>query len=379
MRQGMLQKMRSGQPVLSRTMASTAPGPGMHVGRPRHDVRPRAISGQNDQPIPVVRSILRWADRRSSPLDVHTGGGRCEGGMGRGWPFSTAESRTKRSRMTRVSVVMAVYNAESTLRPAVQSILDQDLADLELIVVDDGSTDCSADLIRDYARTDPRITLLQNQKNIGLSASLNKGIEQARSAYVARQDADDVSDPTRLHRQWDYMQGEALDLCGTGVRYIDTSGRMLREEEGPDVARFRQSLFSQRAIFPHGSAMFRADVFRQLGGYDNRFFYSQDMELWLRFLDAGKSVGRLDEPLYQFRIQPGFSSKAKRVGQRLYTQYLNRRYSGLNANDEELERINHVIQDLRDQTRPVLTQLLEKPYYLLRCWVSRAKGRHSSV
>src|SRR5690242_1454586 len=102
-----------------------------------------------------------------------------------------------------LTVLMPVYNAERFLREAIDSILAQSLQQFEFLIIDDGSTDSSVDIIRSY--TDSRIRFIQNERNLGISATLNKGIELSKTELIARMDADDISYPTRLEKQYQYF------------------------------------------------------------------------------------------------------------------------------------------------------------------------------
>src|SRR6266498_4162605 len=124
-----------------------------------------------------------------------------------------------------VTVLMSVYNGERYLSEAIDSIINQTFADFEFVIINDGSTDSSREIINAYR--DPRIRLVDNSQNIGLPKSLNLGLALARGEYVARQDADDISHPTRFEKQVEYLDdhGEVVVL-GTRVWNMDESGRI---------------------------------------------------------------------------------------------------------------------------------------------------------
>ena len=155
-----------------------------------------------------------------------------------------------------VSVIMAVYNGQPLLKEAVRSILGQTFEDFEFLVVDDGSTDGSGELLQSFE--DPRIRVITNAGNRGLTASLNRAIEQARGDYVARQDADDFSHPTRLARQVGYLDAHPdTALLGTWYRKADGQNRFLGLRKLPiDHTRIRWSLLFF-CPFAHTSVMFR--------------------------------------------------------------------------------------------------------------------------
>ena len=207
----------------------------------------------------------------------------------------------------RVSVLMAVHNDAAHLREAIESISAQTFGDFELIVVDDGSTDGSADVARCCA--DPRLRLVHNQGNLGLAASLNAGLAIARGEFVARHDADDVSAPARLARQVEYLDRHPdVAVLGTQARYVDETGRRKHVPGGrktvtPAATRW-SSMFGSPLI--HGSVMFRTRIVRDLfGGYDAGVRVGQDYELWSRMLRGGHELANLNETLLTYRVRAG--------------------------------------------------------------------------
>src|SRR5688572_29034662 len=124
----------------------------------------------------------------------------------------------------RITVLMPVYNAASFLREAIESILQQTFRDFEFLIIDDGSTDESIAIVQAYK--DPRIRFLQNDANVGIAATLNRGIEMASCELIARMDADDISYPTRLQKQYDYMTLNPMcALLSTACRVVTAAGK----------------------------------------------------------------------------------------------------------------------------------------------------------
>jgi len=209
-----------------------------------------------------------------------------------------------------VTVLMAVHNGADYVEAAVDSILRQSFTDFEFLIVDDGSTDDTA--LRLTRFTDPRIHRVRNDANLGLARSLNRGLALARGALIARQDADDVSHPSRLAEQAAFLEREpAVAVLGTQVRYIDTRGRTVSVAPWPKstsaLAIRWQLLFD--GPFVHASVMFRRDiVWATLGGYDESFVTSQDFELWSRVGAAGHAMRNLPATLVDFRIHPASAS-----------------------------------------------------------------------
>ena len=183
----------------------------------------------------------------------------------------------------KVSVVMSVYNGEPYLREAIESILNQTFTDFEFLIINDGSTDSSRDIILSY--NDPRIRPIDNEANLGLPVSLNKGIRLAKGEYIARQDADDVSLPERLELQASELDvHSSVGVVGCWWHGIDLDGRIFDKVTVPTEGQ----LLLQRMLrdglnpSPHGSMMMRKEIVHRVGDYDERFWFTQDFDLWLR-------------------------------------------------------------------------------------------------
>ena len=208
----------------------------------------------------------------------------------------------------RVSVVMAVHDGARWLREAVDSALGQTLADLELIVVDDGSTDATADILAGYG--DPRLSVLRQPRS-GLTRSLNRGLRRAAAPLIARLDADDVALPERLARQVEFLDAHPeVALLGTGCREIGPDGEIRGVYAPPaDDAAIRRELI-RRNPFVHSSVVMRRQVVEAAGGYDEAVAVAQDYELWLRLSRAAK-LANLPEPLVLRRLAPDRVSVAR--------------------------------------------------------------------
>jgi cellulose synthase/poly-beta-1,6-N-acetylglucosamine synthase-like glycosyltransferase len=206
--------------------------------------------------------------------------------------------------MPKVSVVMSVYNGERFLRQAVESILDQTLTDFEFIVVDDGSTDGTAEILSSYAEADPRLRII-TQENRGLIQSLNRAIGAAQGEYMARMDADDISMPERLTVQVRWLDSHPqVAMLGTRYDEIDEHGKVVRRGN-----RYVGSALVERAllqgnfsVFCHGSVMFRRTCFEHIGGYREQFKHAEDYDLWLRMAEHYE-LDNLAETLYQHRLR----------------------------------------------------------------------------
>ncbi len=195
-----------------------------------------------------------------------------------------------------ISVVMPVHNAVPFLDHSIRSILEQTLTDFEFVILDDASTDGSSELLQEWSRRDARISLHRSNEKLGLSGSSNAVVAKARAGIVARMDADDVAHPDRLQRQWDVLAGNPdIAVVGTLCNGIDATGPEVRPRD-----RWRLLRRSALIPFPHGSAMFRRDVFEQVGGYDQKSDGGEDQDLFLRMAARG-SVVTLPDILYSYR------------------------------------------------------------------------------
>jgi len=194
---------------------------------------------------------------------------------------------------------MAVYNSEKYVREAVDSILNQTFKSFEFIIINDGSTDKTQEILESY--NDPRI-VITHQKHMGLTKSLNKGIALAKGKFIARQDADDISLPDRLEKQIEFLElHKDIALLGTAAKIIDIRGFYLRTVRYPTDHSSLSIAINHSNQFWHGSVMFRRQSFLELGGYQEILFTAQDYDLWLRFVEKFK-VANLSDPLYKYRL-----------------------------------------------------------------------------
>lgn len=209
--------------------------------------------------------------------------------------------------MHTVSVIMSVYNGERFLREAVESILNQTFTDFEFIIVNDGSTDGTLEILESYR--DERIILI-NQDNMGLTKALNNGFALAKGKYVARQDADDLSKPTRLEKQVAFMEdNQAVGLLSTRFEFIDQDGQVT----GPCYVVLDNKLLQARLIdinqFCHGAAMIRKEALLEVGAFREFFKYAQDHDLWLRIAEKYE-LANLPDFLFQYRdLESAISSR----------------------------------------------------------------------
>ena len=200
----------------------------------------------------------------------------------------------------RVSVVLPVYNGAVSLGRTVDSVLAQTMRDFELIIIDDGSTDTTAEVIDAY--TDARLRVIR-QKNGGITRALLAGCEAAKAGIIARQDCGDLSRPERLEHMLPLL--ENCVVAASQVAYSGPKGEALytTSHASKDV---RHSLLHAgigaiQSLPHHGSAVFRTDVYRRSGGYRPEFYFAQDLDLWIRMAALG-NICISNEVLYEARI-----------------------------------------------------------------------------
>ena len=217
------------------------------------------------------------------------------------------------SSCTKVSVVMSVFNDENWLKYSIESILNQTFKYFEFIIVDDGSTDSSIDIINYYQSIDKRIKIIR-RKNTGLYDSLNVGIKSAESEWIARIDSDDISESTRLEKQYHLALNIGKKfIIGTNLKMIDPSGRIISEYKYPKThKRLKNNLITLNKFFCTSSAFFNFSIFEKLGGFRLHYKVSGDYDFWLRALTKGYQFRCLQEPLVFYRKRENSLSSSNR-------------------------------------------------------------------
>lgn len=201
--------------------------------------------------------------------------------------------------MPLLSVILPAYNAETYLEPAVRSVLQQSFEDFELIVIDDGSTDRTGQLLGKF--NDRRLRVIRHERNAGLIAGLNEGIEASAGRYIARMDADDICEPTRFQRQIECLETRPeLGVLGTAIRVIDEQDRPGAAFVMPATPTDVEWAMPLLCPLAHPSVMMRADLVRRAGGYSTTAVHAEDYDLWHR-LSRLTQVANLRDPLLRLR------------------------------------------------------------------------------
>jgi glycosyltransferase involved in cell wall biosynthesis len=219
-----------------------------------------------------------------------------------------------------VSVIISTYNDKNTLLHAINSVLNQTYKDFELILINDGSTDCSLNIIKEYLEKDNRIILI-NKENSGLTKSLNIGLKKAKGKYIARIDADDIWKLTKLEKQIKFLEkNQNYGLIGTAYDEIDEYGNIIYKKQRTllllNDKDIKKNIVKFNPFF-HSSVVFRKEILSNIGFYNESFKYTQDYEFWIRIISSYKVIN-LDEILASRRYSENMISIKKEKEQKIY-------------------------------------------------------------
>ena len=212
----------------------------------------------------------------------------------------------------KVSVLMSVYNTKREyLIEAIESILKQTLSEFEFIIIDDKSTDGSNEILKQYKENDERIVLVENENNLGLTRSLNRGLKIAKGKYIARMDSDDISLPERLERQYEYMEAHPQTAVLGGLVFINEKHGLINRgfNQNPEVDRI-QMMFRNAGV-SHPTAFIRKSFLenKQIK-YDEEIIKSQDYALWYDVIKNNGVIDCLPEIVLRYRVHDGQISQA---------------------------------------------------------------------
>ena len=217
-----------------------------------------------------------------------------------------------------VSVVMSAYNAENFIAGSIRSILDQTYDNWEFIIINDCSSDNTAQIVEQFPDNDPRITLIHNTENLGLTKSLNIGIKHAKGEFIARLDADDTSEPSRLEKQVNFLNVHPhIALVGSGAHLIDASGHKFGRMNVISRDSIIRRLMTHVNLFIHSSILIRREAIEDVGCYREKFRYTQDYDLILRLSDK-YILSNIPECLIRWRASKTSETMQHHSVQRIY-------------------------------------------------------------
>ncbi len=206
-----------------------------------------------------------------------------------------------------ISVILSAKDSETTVGHAIESILNQTYENFELLIMDDGSTDATSQIISEYLSHDKRIKLLKNKENQGLTISLNRLIKHSKGEYIARQDSDDLSYPNRLEEQHKYIISKNLDACTTKAISLQNSKIMHKKSQYIP----KKILIKFKNPFVHGTLLIKKSIMEKLNNYDENFYYSQDYKLITDLIKSGYKIDVLNKVLYKLNTVNNISSTNK--------------------------------------------------------------------
>jgi glycosyltransferase involved in cell wall biosynthesis len=267
-----------------------------------------------------------------------------------------------------ISVALPVYNGERYLSEAIDSILAQTFVDFELIIIDDGSTDASLDILRDYEKRDARIRLIYRE-NSGLVMTLNEIIDLARGIWIARMDQDDIAMPQRFEKQMQWLEQTGVDICGSWVQFFGVSGQRILKHPCSDAAIKMNLLFG--SPLAHPTVFMKTELIKNLR-YDPVWDKAEDYDLWERADRDGWKMTNIPEVLLLYRQHDAQISTATSIKQKELTQKIRFRrwlfvFESLNLNkvwiDEVLKlRESPAIKSNMDDVDSAFTALLQQSH-----------------
>lgn len=255
----------------------------------------------------------------------------------------------------KVSIVMAAYNGAAYLDESVKSILNQTFVDFEFIIIDDCSSDGTASILDSYAALDRRVVVLKNSHNLGLAASLNRGIEAATGEFIARMDDDDVALPERLQEQVNHMEAHPdTALLSTAVQHIDSDGNYLEVYCPPtDAIALRWHLVYQSPI-RHPTVLWRSkEVGDVVTSYNPKNKYAEDYEFFCAIARELK-IESLAQPLLKMRRRPGSVTHSKGREQDHCSAQIT------------YHQLDHYLPDRLTQEQKVNLRILLRRYYFFQ-------------
>lgn len=209
-----------------------------------------------------------------------------------------------------ISVIMSVYNAEKYLAESIESILNQTYLNFEFIIINDKSSDKSLDIIKKYQSIDDRLVLINNDENLGLTKNLNKAIKVSKGDFIARMDADDISESNRFEKQIIFLnKNPEIGVLGTCAIDIDETGNLLGERDVP--LSHKEILNKIHKVNPicHPSVMFRKELVQDINWYNENYKVVQDYDLWFRCAANNITLQNLKERLLRYRVNDNYHSR----------------------------------------------------------------------
>ena len=278
----------------------------------------------------------------------------------------------------RISVVCSVFNGASYLHHSLQSLSMQSETNFEILIIDDGSTDRTPEILAQAQSEDKRFRVV-TQKNKGLTAALINGCDLAMGHYIARHDLDDISSRERLTKQAEFLDLHSeVSFVSCGAQGIGPKSEFLFEVGGePTIKTATKSLISgDKGPNGHGSVMFRRESYETAGGYRKEFYFAQDWDLWLRLVKVG-AFAFVPETLYQYRIQCGsVSGRYRHVQQELVA--IAKLLYKTEPRSHETQELLHKAYNLRPGSSNPISPNFAAGAYFIGCCLLKQRNRDAS-
>ena len=256
--------------------------------------------------------------------------------------------------MSKISVIMGIYNVGDTLGEALDSIFAQTYQDFEVIMCDDGSDDNTLEIANVYQEKYPnKIVILRNEKNMGLNHTLNRCLDKVTGEYVARMDGDDICIPTRFEKQVRFLQENPdYAIVSSPMVYFDEKGDF---GIGKAIEYPKREDFIVGNPFCHAPVMIRTEAYKKVGGYtvDKRMLRVEDVDLWFKLYEAGYKGYNIQEPLYKMR------DDREAVSRRKFRYRVNSTYTRIVG----FRRLKMPLRYYPYTIKPILVGLLPVPLY----------------
>jgi len=229
-----------------------------------------------------------------------------------------------------VSVLMSTFNSEKTLERAIDSILNQSYKHIEFLICNDGSTDNTVKILEKYSNLYEQIEIINNNNNIGLTKSLNLLIDKSKGDFIARQDADDYSDPERIKEQIKHCINNKFHAVFTRSYNLNKNTSM----QNISYLIPYKILINFRNPFVHGTMLINSKIIKKLGGYDESYYFAQDYKLYRDLIDNGIKIKKERKILYYLNTKNNISSLRKEE-QKYYANCVkNRKIPKNNSNND---------------------------------------------
>tara|TARA_B100001250_G_scaffold118554_2_gene100659 strand:+ start:7169 stop:8071 length:903 start_codon:yes stop_codon:yes gene_type:complete len=235
----------------------------------------------------------------------------------------------------KISILITTFNAEKFISNTIESIIQQTHNNYEIIIIDNKSTDNTINIIKKYIKN--KIILKCLDKNYGQTAALNIGLKLCTTDYILRLDADDIASPNRIHKQLSHMIKRNLDFMSSQVLYIDENGQLIGKSNFYHVDKKNIYLILLSNPIAHPSVIIKKDILIKFDGYNEKFIYWQDIELWMRLIKSAK-----------FEIHPEFLTSI-----RIHKNALSKTRSSSISNKRYLEMISLIENSIKNDNNKI--------------------------